>query len=156
MAKQELTAPTGVELRSPFQFPAFATLQREIDRLFDDFGRGWDRFAPAATFPRVDVAESDGEIEITAELPGLEEKDISVHVADGTLTVSGEKRTEQERKDKTYVVTERSYGSFSRSIPLPAGVDPASIKATVSKGVLKVAVPKPASSKAAKIEIKPA
>lgn len=156
MAKQELTTPSGVELRSPFQFPAFGALQREIDRLFDDFGRGWDRFTPTATFPKVDVAESDGEIEITAELPGLEEKDINVQATDGVLTVSGEKRTEQERKDKTYTVTERSYGAFSRSIALPAGVDPTSIKATVAKGVLKVVVPKPASAKSAKIEIKAA
>ena len=154
MGKQDLTTPTGVELRTPFQFPAFTSLQREIDRLFDDFGRGWDRFAPATTFPKVDVGESDGEIEITAELPGLEEKDINVHVADGVLTVSGEKKTEQERKDKTYTVTERSYGAFSRTVPLPAGVDPAAIKATVAKGVLKVTVPKPASAKAAKIEVK--
>ena len=156
MAKQELATPTGVELRSPFQFPAFTTLQREIDRLFDEFGRGFDRFTPATAYPKVDVGESDGEIEITAELPGLEEKDINVHVSDGMLTVSGEKRTEQERKDKSYAITERSYGAFSRSIALPAGIDPATIKATVSKGVLKVVVPKPASAKAAKIEIKPA
>ena len=156
MGKQELTTPSGVELRSPFQFPAFSTLQREIDRLFDDFGRGWDRFTPVTAFPKVDVGESDGEIEITAELPGLEEKDINIRVSDGMLTVSGEKRTEQERKDKTYMVSERSYGAFSRSIVLPAGIDPAAIKATVSKGVLKVTVPKPASAKAAKIEVKTA
>lgn len=156
MAKQELTTPLGAELRAPFQFPAFTTLQREIDRLFDDFGRGFDRFTPTAAYPKVDVGETDGEIEITAELPGLEEKDINVQVSDGTLTVSGEKRTEQERKDKTYMVTERSYGAFSRSIALPGGIDPATIKATVSKGVLRVVVPKPASAKAAKIEIKAA
>lgn len=155
MAKQELTTPTGVEVRPPFQFPTFSSLQREIDRLFDDFGR-FDRFAPSVAFPKVDVGESDSEIEITAELPGLEQKDINVHAADGVLTVSGEKRTETERKDKTYTLSERSYGSFTRSIPLPAGVDPAAIKATVANGVLKVTVPKPASAKAAKIEVKTA
>ncbi len=153
MTKQELTKPTGVEVRSPFQFPAFSTLQREIDRLFDDFGRGFDRFT-TVQFPKMDIAESDGEIEITAELPGLEEKDVNVSVADGSLTVSGEKRSETERKDKTYTVTERSYGAFSRTLPLPAGVDASAIKATINKGVLKVTVPKPASAQAAKIEVK--
>ena len=158
MTKQELTTPMGVELRPTFPtFPsrAFTSLQREMDRLFDDFGRGFERFAPVA-FPKIDVAENDGEMEITAELPGLEEKDIEISVADNYLTVSGEKRTESERKDQAYSVSERSYGAFSRTVSLPSGVDPASIKATVAKGVLKVTVPKPASAKAAKIEVKPA
>jgi HSP20 family protein len=154
MGKQELTTPSGAELRAPFHFPAFTTLQREVDRLFDDFGRGWDRFPGAPAFPKVDVAETDAEFEITAELPGLEQKDINVHVADNVLTVSGEKGNETERKDKTYSISERSYGAFSRSLALPAGIDPATIKATVDKGVLKVTVPKPASAKAAKIEVK--
>ena len=77
-------------------------------------------------------------------------------MADNLLTVSGEKRTESERKDKTYSLTERSYGAFSRTVPLPAGIDPAAIKASVAKGVLKVTVPKPAGAKAAKIEVKSA
>ncbi|MBV9994555.1 MAG: Hsp20/alpha crystallin family protein [Caulobacteraceae bacterium] len=155
MAKQDLTTPRGPEL--PMAFPrAFGSLQREIDRLFDDFGRGWDRVSSTVAFPKIDVGESDGEIEITAELPGLEEKDISISVSDNLLTVSGEKRTESERKDKAYSISERSYGAFSRTIALPPGVDPAAVKATVSKGVLKVVVPKPASAKAAKIEVKSA
>jgi HSP20 family protein len=155
MAKQELSTPRGAEIFSPFSTRAFTGLQREIDRLFDDFGRGWERLAPP-TFPKVDVSETDSEIEITAELPGLEQKDIDVSVSDNTLTVSGEKRTESEKKDKTYTVSERSYGAFSRSVALPPGVDPGAIKATVANGVLKVTAPKPASSKAAKIEVKTA
>ena len=156
MTKQELTTPRGVEIASPFQSRGFASLQREIDRLFDDFGRGWDRFTAAPNFPKIDVTESDAEIEITAELPGLEEKDIEISVADNQLTVSGEKRVESERKDKNCTISERSYGAFSRTLALPPGVDPAAIKATVAKGVLKVNVPKPASAKAAKIEVKSA
>jgi len=77
-------------------------------------------------------------------------------VADNQLTVSGEKRVESERKDKNCTISERSYGAFSRTLALPPGVDPAAIKATVAKGVLKVNVPKPASAKAAKIEVKSA
>lgn len=155
MGKQELTTPQGVEVQSPFQSRAFTTLQREIDRLFDDFGRGWERFTSVG-FPKIDVSETDAEFEITAELPGLEEKDIEVHVADNMLTVSGEKRSESERKDKNVTMSERSYGAFSRTVALPPGVDPAAIKAEVSKGVLKVTAPKPASAKAAKIEVKAA
>ncbi len=156
MAKQELAQPRGIEVFSPFQPRTFTALQREIDRLFDDFGRGWDRFTSAPAFPKIDVGESDGEIEITAELPGLEEKDINISVADNLLTVSGEKRAESEHKEKNYTVSERIYGSFSRTVALPPGVDPAAIKATVAKGVLKVSVPKPASAKGAKIEVKAA
>jgi HSP20 family protein len=155
MGKQELSTPRGAEIGWPFSARPFASLQREIDRLFDDFGRNFEGARPAG-FPKIDVGESDGEIEITAELPGLEQKDIDVSVSDNVLTVSGEKRSETERKDKTFTVTERSYGAFSRSLQLPAGVDTTQIKATVDKGVLKVVVPKPAAAKAAKIEVKPA
>jgi HSP20 family protein len=154
MTKQELTRPAGTELRPfAFQWPAFTTLQREIDRLFDDFGRGFERVAPVAT-PKIDIGETDGEFEITAELPGMEEKDVNVHFADGVLTLSGEKTVEAERKEKAYAVNERTYGAFTRTIPLPAGIDPAAIKASMSKGVLKVIAPKPASAKASKIEVK--
>jgi HSP20 family protein len=155
MAKQELTTPRSTEIGWPFASRPFSLLQREIDRLFDDFGRGFDG-ARALAFPRIDVGENDGEIEITAELPGLEQKDIDVSVSDNMLTVSGEKRGESERKDKSYSVTERSYGGFSRSIELPSGVDAGQIKATVDKGVLKVVVPKPAQAKAAKVEVRAA
>lgn len=156
MTKQELTRPTGTELRPfAFQWPAFTSLQREIDRLFDDFGRGFERVSPVAT-PKVDIGETDADFEITAELPGLEEKDVNVHFADGVLTLSGEKRVEAERKEKTYTINERTYGAFTRSIALPTGVDADAIKATMTKGVLKVTVPKPASAKTAKIEVKAA
>lgn len=154
MTKQELAPFRGVEVPA-FASNTFVRLQREIDRLFDDFGRGWDRPATRA-FPKIDVSETDAEIEITAELPGMEQKDIDVQVANDVLTVSGEKRTETEKKDKNYTVSERSYGAFSRSVALPPGVDPAAIKASVTNGVLKVTAPKPAAAKAAKIEVKSA
>jgi HSP20 family protein len=155
MARQELTPFRGVEVPA-FASSAFVRLQREIDRMFDDFGRGWDRLATTPAFPKIDVSESDGEIEITAELPGMEQKDIDVSLANDVLTVSGEKRTQSEKKDKDYSVSERSYGAFSRSVALPPGIDPTAIKASVSNGVLKVTAPKPAAAKAAKIEIKSA
>jgi HSP20 family protein len=155
MAKQEIAPFAGTALLPGFQ-STFGALQREIDRLFDDFGRGWERLTPVGVAPKIDVTDTDGEIEITAELPGMEEKDVNINVSDGVLTISGEKRSESERKEKNYAVSERSYGAFSRALTLPGGVDPAAIKATMAKGVLKVTVPKPASAKATKIEVKSA
>ena len=136
----------------------FMSLQQEIDRLFDDFGRGWPTL-PAATAevtPRMDVAETDKEYEITAELPGLEEKDVQVNIADDVLTIKGEKKAEKEQKDKNYHLFERSYGSFTRSLQLPAGVNADAIKASISNGVLKVTVPKPAPAQTKKVEVKSA
>jgi HSP20 family protein len=104
----------------------------------------------------MDVTESDKQIEITAELPGLEEKDVKVNVADGVLTISGEKKAEKEEKDKNYRMVERSYGAFSRTLDLPEGVDPGAIKATLAKGVLKVSIPKPAPAQVKNVEIKSA
>ena len=106
--------------------------------------------------PAIDVTETDGQIEITAELPGLEEKDVQVNVADNVLTIRGEKKAEKEDKQKDYHVVERSYGSFYRAFELPAGVDADKIKADISKGVLKVTVPKPAPKQAKKIDVKAA
>jgi len=135
----------------------FGSLQREIDRLFDDF-------TPAFTGSRslvdvkckMDLAETKDGLELTVELPGLEEKDVDISVSDGQLTVSGEKKFESEQKDKNYHFVERSYGSFSRSIALPPGVKTDEIKATMNKGLLKVLIPTPAKAEAQKIEIKPA
>lgn len=135
----------------------FMTLHQEIDRLFDDFMRGWPAIDRAAEFvPQMDVTESDKEIEITVELPGLEEKDLQVNVADNILTITGEKKAEKEEKNKNYRLYERSYGSFSRSIELPAGIDADAIKASLSNGVLKVTVPKPAPAQVKKVEVKAA
>jgi HSP20 family protein len=106
--------------------------------------------------PSMDVSETDKEIEITTELPGLEEKDIQLNVADDVLTVRGEKKNEREESEKDYHLVERSYGSFVRSVQLPTGVNAEGIKAVMSKGVLKVTVPKPAPAQSKKIDIKSA
>lgn len=138
-------------------FNVFGSLQREIDRLFEDFGpaiaagRGL-----AEVRARMDLAQTKEGLELTVELPGLEEKDVNVAVSDGLLTVSGEKKLESEQKDKNYHFVERSYGSFSRSIELPAGVTADQIKATLSKGVLKVSIPTPAKPEPKKIDVKAA
>jgi HSP20 family protein len=136
----------------------FVSLQREIDRLFEDFTHGFPSLAGngAALVPSMDVTETDKEIEITAELPGLEEKDVQINVADNLLTIRGEKKAEKEEKDKNYRLIERSYGAFARTLELPDGVNADAIKASISKGVLKVTVPKPAPAQAKKIEVKSA
>jgi HSP20 family protein len=133
------------------------SLQRDIDRLFADFSRGFGvANAPWASevMPRMNIGETDGEIEFTAELPGLEVKDVEVTLADDVLTIRGEKKAEKEEEEKDYRLVERSYGSFTRSFQVPAGVDPSLIKATIEKGVLTVKFPKPAVAEAKRIDVK--
>jgi len=141
---------------SSTDFAPFSMLQREIARLFDDFSRDLPAFKSTDLTPKMDVTETGQEVEVTAELPGLEEKDVEINVTDNVLTIRGEKKAETEQKDKNYHVVERSYGAFSRSLQLPDGINPEAIKAVISKGVLKVTIPKPVPAIAKKIDIKPA
>ncbi|MCG8358491.1 MAG: Hsp20/alpha crystallin family protein [Kiloniellales bacterium] len=125
----------------------FHAFHRDIDRMFEEFGRNWRMPALAGREsllkPAIDVSETDNAIEVAAELPGIDEKDIEVEVANNTLTIKGEKKSEKEEKEKDYHLVERSYGSFLRSVPLPYDVDPEKITAKFSKGVLTVTMPKP-------------
>jgi HSP20 family protein len=130
----------------------FAAFRREMERLFDSFGRdiGWpagDR-RTAATAPSIDVSETDNELRIDADLPGVEEKDVDVAISDNVLTIKGEKKAEKEEKKKDFHLVERSYGSFSRSLTLPFAADPAKAKATFKNGVLSITLPKPPEVKA--------
>ncbi|MGY4572550.1 Hsp20 family protein [Bradyrhizobium pachyrhizi] len=135
----------------------FTFLQQEIDRLFDGFGRNFPPFAtPAAMMPRMDVSETDKTIEICAELPGLETKDVQLNLADNTLTIRGEKKSEREEQDKDYHLVERSFGAFSRSVALPEGVKDEDVSAEIAKGLLKVTVKKPAPKQSKQIDIKTA
>ncbi|MBF0506624.1 MAG: Hsp20/alpha crystallin family protein [Nitrospirae bacterium] len=130
----------------------FEVLQRDMNSLFDNFFRG---FGPE-TFesrmglftPQIDVSETDKEIRISAELPGMDEKDIEVSLSKDILTIKGEKKEEKEDKGKDYYRMERSYGSFSRTIPLPVEVQDNKVDATFKKGVLTITLPK--SEKAVK------
>ena len=146
------------------QAPAnvFGSLHREIDRLFDDFTRS--ALAPLGQaqvnlMPSIDVSETDKEILITVEMPGLERKDVDISLEDDVLTIRGEKKVEKqegEQQNRNYHVAERSYGVFLRGIQLPPGIDPSSIQATMSTGVLKITIPKPAKAEPKKIEVKDA
>lgn len=150
----------------------FTGLRREIDRLFDDFaGSAWrSPFRRAmmdiepfwqgkitwGKVPAIDVADTAKGYEITAELPGLSEKDVEVKFANGTLTIKGEKKEEKHERKKDYFVSERRYGSFQRSFTVPEGIDEEKIEATFKNGVLTVTMPKtPEAQKQEKrIEIK--
>ena len=147
---------------SPAGLFPLSMLRDDIDRAFDRMFHDWPRFGAltspdifgeeffgktTALAPRVDVSEDDNAYEITAEMPGVEEKDIEVTVKDDRLTLRGEKKTEREEKKKDYHMTERSYGSFERSFRLPQNVSADKIKADFDKGVLKLTLPKTGESK---------
>ena len=129
----------------------FRALQRRMDRLFDDFAGDYpwpSTNGRGALMPSIDVSETDKDMTIEAELPGVDEKNIDVTLTDNLLTIRGEKKQEEEEKKKDYHLTERSYGSFSRSMTLPFDADPAKIKADFKDGVLTITLPKPAEAKA--------
>ncbi len=131
----------------------FASLQGEIDRLFEAFGRSGGLHPASAALdfaPSLDIAESATSLDITVELPGCEPKDVEVSAAGRTLTIRGEKKSEKETTDKDWHVTERSYGSFARSIPVPFDIDTTKVEARFEKGVLKIHLPKPAEAVAEK------
>jgi HSP20 family protein len=137
-------------------------LQRDMNRAFESFWNRADRpFGGLATVfgegaPRSDVVETDNGVEVTIELPGLEEKDVEVTLSDDALTVKGEKKIERKEEKKGYYMSERSYGSVFRSIPLPPGVDADKAEATFRNGVLTVRLPQSneAKAKVRKVELK--
>src|SRR4051794_24858459 len=130
--------------------PLFA-LHREMNRMFDDVFRGFD-LAPYGSarapnglgWPQVDIDETDREVRITAELPGLDEKDVSLEIANGVLSISGEKKSESEDKARRF--SERYYGRFERRIPLD-DVDEDKVSAAFKNGVLTITMPKSAEAK---------
>jgi HSP20 family protein len=123
-------------------FDPFTTLHREMNRLFDDAFRSFD-IAPfssqAMGWPNVEVNETGNEVKVIAELPGLEEKDVNLELRDGLLTISGEKRSETEDKERRF--SERYYGRFERSVPVD-DVDQDKVEASFKNGVLTVTLPK--------------
>jgi HSP20 family protein len=129
----------------------FFALHREMNRMFDDVFRGFDLAPFGATralngmgWPQIDIDETDKEVRVTAELPGLEEKDVSLELANGVLSISGEKRSESEDKARRF--SERYYGRFERRIPLD-DVDEDKATATFRNGILSITVPKSAEAK---------
>jgi len=140
------------------------SLFREIEKTFDDFSRRsplatFAGFGDGGTAPKIDVSEGKDGIEVTAELPGVEEKDIDLTLSNDVLTIRGEKKSERDEadKDKNWHVVERRYGLFSRSVTLPYQPDSDKVEAKFEKGVLRVRLPKPAeiAKKERKIAIRP-
>jgi HSP20 family protein len=136
---------------------SFRSLQREMNRMFDDTSRG-NAGNGGLLAPSMDVKETDKAIEVEVELPGVHEKDVQISFENGVLTVRGEKKTSRDETKGGQRITERSYGSFLRSLELPPVVDAEKITATSAKGVLKVMLPKRVEAQATsrKIEIKTA
>ncbi len=180
MAEAAGKAPMKTEEKAPERATAlqawrpFESLHGEIDRLFEDFDREfwrrpfrrpifaiepfWRRELTWAAAPAVDIVEKEKAYEITAELPGLDEKNIEIKVADGRLTIQGEKQEEKEEKKKDYYLHERHFGSFRRSFEVPESVDADKIEASFKKGVLRLTLPKKpeAIKPEKKIEVKAA
>lgn len=143
----------------------FSMLRREMDRMFEDYGRSWQlppAFSAGNGFlsPRVDIAETESGLELTAELPGIAEKDIHVEIEDGVLTLRAEhsaERTEDDEKRKYHLV-ERSRGSYLRRFQLPYKAEEDKVEARFDNGVLKVTIPRAAAqgNGGRKIEVKKA
>lgn len=178
--KSEKKAPAATPAAGMFPTSIFA-LQNEIDRLFDEFSRGFGYGFPlprlsrrimdvesrrgmeralaplGGLVPSIDIAENDKELTVTADLPGVTENDVDVTLSDDILTIKGEKKAEREEKDKNYYMSERTFGSFERSFRLPESVDQSKVAAKFENGVLTVRIPKRAGatkSGAKKIDIK--
>jgi HSP20 family protein len=133
----------------------FRALRRRDDAfedVFRDFFRGMP-FEEAALMPAAEVAESDGEVTVKLEIPGVEKDQIELNVADDELTVRGETRKETEEKKKNYYRQEIRYGSFQRTVPLPVEVDAAKASAELKNGVLKVTLPKSKHPKAHNVKV---
>jgi HSP20 family protein len=163
MAKDPERSSRG-EIAPRYSDP-FGALRSEMDRLFDSFMGGLptfpSMFGPSSTrgfalMPSMDIKETDKEISIEAELPGLDEKDVSLTIQNGVLTIEGEKKFEHEEEKENYHVMERRYGGFQRSLRIPDTVNEDKIDARFDKGVLKVVLPKrpEVAAEQRKIEIK--
>jgi HSP20 family protein len=177
MATAETKVPVTIESKRPASPTAsqawrpFEGLRREVDRLFEDFTMNpfrlpfrrpafdiepfWQAESWIAA-PAVDLVEQEKAFELTAELPGLDEKNVEVKVANGVLTIKGEKQEDKEEKNKDFHMRERRFGSFERALRIPDTVDADKIEARFKKGVLTVTLPKTAEAQkpVKKIEVK--
>ncbi len=142
--------------RADLTVDPFKTFRREMEDWFSQIDKNLPSLTLGAGAPAINVAETDKAIEITAELPGVEEKDIKVSLDGSRLDVSGEKKQESKRDEKDWHIEERSFGSFYRSMSLPFTPEEGAIEAHLDKGVLHVTVKKPseAATTAKTIEIK--
>jgi len=139
---------TTITRWDPYQ--QIADIQRQLERTFGMAGdgrtqRGW--------MPTVDIEQTDREIVLKLDLPGLRREDVSIEVRDHTLIITGERREEKEEKHEGYITRERIFGRFTRSFMLPEGVDPDQVHASFENGVLRVRVPRPREAQPKQIQI---
>jgi HSP20 family protein len=160
MAKKETALATTGAKRDPFGI--LRQMTAEFDRFFEEpFGVAfrWPSVralgAPESTgwLPSVDVFEKDNRLVTKVDLPGMKKEDVHVEVTDGQLAISGERKSETEDKKENVYRSERSFGSFYRSVPLPEGIKLEDIKATFANGVLEVSVPLPAKAAAKPLSV---
>ncbi len=129
------------------------SLQSEVNRMFDSFFGGRPNGGARRWIPPMDLAETEDELVLTADVPGVDEDEISIEIKDRVLTVSGERRDSREEKDRGYHRVERSYGRFARSLTLPEGIDSERVVANFDRGVLEVRIPKPEQRKPHRVTI---
>jgi HSP20 family protein len=158
MSKQEIKKETK-EVAPWRPFSDLARWEREMERVFDDFlgrrwGPVWGEPPIGLSMTAVDLYEEKGEIVAKTELPGVAKEDIQVNISDHLLTIKGEKKREEETKEKNFYRSERSYGSFSRSIELPTEVQAEKARATFKNGVLELHLPKTEEAKKKEIKVK--
>ena len=136
----------------------FGSLNKELSRVFSDFSRRFPTMSgfSEAAFPAIEVKETDNGLEVSVEVPGVSEKDIDVSVVGQMLTIKGEKRADKEVREENRYVSERSYGAFRRSLPLPFEPPADKVVAQMDNGVLTITLPKPAEAlgKTSRIEVK--
>ena len=137
----------------------FSTLQNEMNRLFNSVfdtpagGGGNGGTAMRRWMPAMDLLETDDHFVLRADLPGMGEDDVQIELEDGTLTVSGERKSEHEEREEGFHRVERSFGAFSRSLTLPKGIDGDAVSASFDRGVLEIRIPKPEARKPRRISI---
>ena len=148
-----------VRERGPAETSPLATLRGEIDRLFDSFlreplaGLDWPFGSQAGWSPAVDVAEDDEEVTVRAEIPGMDPKDLDVTISGNHLVLAGEKKESAEKKGKGFYHSERRFGAFHRSLPLPEAVDPDNVEAEYANGVLVIRLKKSPSAPVKRIDV---
>jgi HSP20 family protein len=168
LARRRETAPQGGYYPSLTPFSVMRRLTDDIDRIFESFGTGRGVFpseiwqgrleregAMSAWSPRIEMVEKDGKLRISADLPGVKKEDLNVNIADDAVTIEGERHQERTVDERGYYQSERSYGSFYRSIPLPEGTQTDAATAEFKDGVLQIEIPAPQlKSHGRKLEIK--
>lgn len=161
LMKGVMNMPQEVQLWRPLRelvpFREFERMRRDIDRLWDSFFEGGLRRRAEGEeewLPALDLAETDNELVVKAEVPGMDPKDIDISLSDGMLTIKGEKKQEREEKESDYHLIERSYGAFTRSIHLPKQVQSDKISASYKNGILRITLPKSEEAKKKEIKIK--